>query len=76
MNCPMCDEPLMQMVQLFIWCPASERNFNKTALRRKAFKVSAAKRPDPMKWVCLEHGTLGRILEQMDRTPGVQEEAC
>jgi hypothetical protein len=54
----------MKMVKLYLWCPATEKKFDKKALRRKEIKISGIEERDPMTWVCSRHGTLGRILEE------------
>ena len=65
MNCPICGKPLMQLVQIFVWCPASEDVFNKTALKKPTMKISAVRQPEPEKWICETHGTLRHIWETM-----------
>lgn len=70
MNCPICQKPLMQMVKLYLWCPATEQKFDKKALRRTEIQISGVERRDPMTWVCVRHGTLGQILEKAKVTTG------
>lgn len=64
MNCPICKRPMMQIVELKIWCPASQSTFTKTTLRRKAVEIIEVKRPNVREYSCYRHGTLGDMLSE------------
>jgi hypothetical protein len=57
---------MMQVVELRIWCPASQDVFTKATLRRKAVKIVEAKRPDIKEYSCYLHGALGDMIEGAD----------
>ncbi len=63
MNCPICKRPLMQIVKIFIWCPASQNTFNKTTLRRKAVEIISVEKSSAGKYACYLHGMLGDMIE-------------
>lgn len=62
MNCPICKRPMMQTVEILVWCPASQNIFTKTTLRRKAVEIISVERPSVKEYSCYRHGTLGDII--------------
>lgn len=63
MNCPVCKRPMMQMIKVLIWCPASQDVFTKATLRRKAVEIVSVEKSSAGEYSCYLHGTLGDIAK-------------